>query len=307
MEVHIQRARGLLSLLPGMRGVTNHRPPYVIRTGLKVQATNNLPGEGIVYLQPYNVLTDPYQSLPIPLTGLFSVQISAKMSNASGSDDEDLKRAIALSLGQQDPAQSSPREVIDLESDEEEKDTQKQANATPHASGILGLDRAQMEAERLARKRKATSPAPAPRIAKVEKPSMASDSGNMIHYAGGIVKKTWVKGQPRMGDDITLREVLQPETLRLAVLSSFQWDIEWVFSYLRSDTKKVSSICNTNPLFEDHYLSLETHIGRVFFLSPSSTIPYSCPTSLTFIPILGPGNASKRGRNARTIPQRHRK
>ena len=51
-------------------------------------------------------------------------------------------------------------------------------------------------------------------------------------YAKGVVKKTWARGQPRRGDDITIDEIWQKDQLELAILSSFQWDDEWMMSHL---------------------------------------------------------------------------
>ncbi|KAK3357465.1 tyrosyl-DNA phosphodiesterase-domain-containing protein [Lasiosphaeria hispida] len=49
-----------------------------------------------------------------------------------------------------------------------------------------------------------------------------------LPFPRGVVKRTWAYGQPRLGDDIKIEEVLQKNKLRLAVLSSYQWDYEWV-------------------------------------------------------------------------------
>ena len=49
-------------------------------------------------------------------------------------------------------------------------------------------------------------------------------------YPRGVVKKTWVKGWPRTGNDIKIEEVLQKDQLELAVLSSFQWEEDWLMS-----------------------------------------------------------------------------
>jgi hypothetical protein len=125
---------------------------------------------------------------------------------------------------------------------------------------ILGLDRKKMEEERLARlnKRKAAEPAdilgsrPAqrPRTAALQSPltsnatsgekivlakSEAGGSSTVarssdLPFPRGVVKKTWAFGQPRQGDDIKIEEVLQKDQLKLAVLSSYQWDEEWLLS-----------------------------------------------------------------------------
>ena len=185
----------------------------------------------------------------------------------ASSDDEDVARAIALSLGQPDPANSAAREVISLDSDNEDSQNLNAAKGPVSTNlGILGLDRGKMETERLARKRKATSPVSEDIPERAARPvntvatkamlssgtirssisalnGMAgsgdlqiSGCASQLKYHTGKVFKTWVKGQSRNGD-VTLGEVLQPEALQLAVLSSFQWDVPWLFSHLRPETK----------------------------------------------------------------------
>lgn len=46
------------------------------------------------------------------------------------------------------------------------------------------------------------------------------------------MKKTWAFLNERKGDDIKIEEVLQKSDLELAVLSSFMWDMDWLFSKL---------------------------------------------------------------------------
>ena len=196
-------------------------------------------------------------------------------------DDPDIARAIALSLGEEDPILKAGPEVIDLDAGNEQsifgpktpsqpqssltshKDEAKKSGAygdtndsstnTPSLFGMAGLDRKKMEEERLARKRKATDSAPAssPLPAKTVKASssttsldqaassdVAPSSENFtLQYPHGIVKKTWVAGHARAGDDITLEEVLQAEDLDVALLSSFQWNLQWVLSKLRPETQ----------------------------------------------------------------------
>ena len=116
---------------------------------------------------------------------------------------------------------------------------------------FLGLDRKQMEAERLARlrrKRGSISPPAASRHHKVSPPlkdlnhvvdysagkALANSHGgvsedNSAKYLDGVVKKTAVKGFERSGDDISFSEIIEP-TLQLAVFSSYQWDMPWLFS-----------------------------------------------------------------------------
>ncbi|TVY39670.1 Tyrosyl-DNA phosphodiesterase [Lachnellula subtilissima] len=58
-----------------------------------------------------------------------------------------------------------------------------------------------------------------------------------IQYPDGAIKKTWVYGCPRQGDDIKIEEVFQKKDLELAVLSSFQIDPAWVEAKLDGKTK----------------------------------------------------------------------
>ena len=57
-----------------------------------------------------------------------------------------------------------------------------------------------------------------------------SNHRSSLPFPRGVVRKTWAYGQPRLGDDIKIEEVLQKDRLELAVLSSYQWDEEWLMS-----------------------------------------------------------------------------
>ena len=189
---------------------------------------------------------------------------------ASSEDDEDLKRAIALSL--QDPnANGTGQTVLNAISLDDDSETEiRPARAATPAEvsnqslgpragvGFLGLDRKQMEQERLGRKRKAPSisPPPARKIARGKSgsaPVLAKETtrtspqnttvshaplgakAESLSFPLGTVKKTWAFGYERKADDIKLEEVLQKNTLNLAVLGSFQWDIDWLLAKI--DTK----------------------------------------------------------------------
>ncbi|KAI5928801.1 phospholipase D/nuclease [Camillea tinctor] len=124
-------------------------------------------------------------------------------------------------------------------------------SAPSNSLAALGLDRKKMEEERLARiaKRKAPSSGQETqdrrqRVKLDESPNIASTAattrfGN-LPYPKGVVKKTWAFGYPRQ-DDIKIEEVFQKNDLQLAVLSSFQWDEEWMLSKL--DIKKTKLVC----------------------------------------------------------------
>lgn len=70
--------------------------------------------------------------------------------------------------------------------------------------------------------------------------------GSGVQYPHGVVKQTWAFGFPRSGD-IKIEEVLQKNDLDLAVLSSFQWDQEWILSKLNMARTKLILIAQAVP------------------------------------------------------------
>ncbi|KKY25471.1 putative tyrosyl-dna phosphodiesterase domain protein [Phaeomoniella chlamydospora] len=191
--------------------------------------------------------TPPYQAQHvIDLTSGSSPPTSQPLLDQ---EDEDLKKAIKLSLQESVEPASPSREPH---------------NANPVTYGILGIDRKQMEEERLARlKRKRDGPVSPPstkRPAPSSRPP-ASLSENVIHisqtttpkapnslndtqndsisfpYKEGLVMKTWAFGYPRQRD-VKIEEILQRHSLQAAVLSSFQWDMEWLFRKLDTSRTK---------------------------------------------------------------------
>ena len=211
----------------------------------------------------------------------------------SSEDDEDLKRAIVLSLHDQNsngPGQS----VLDAISLDDDSETENgPARAATHAEvsndylpartglGVLGLDRKQMEQERLGRKRKAPSisPPPARKIASgksgiapvqaKETTKMSLQSSTVIQgtlgakvegssFPLGTVKKTWAFGHQRKADDIKLEEVLEKNTLNLAVLSSFQWDIDWLLAKMDINRTHITLIMQAKDLATQQQYRRET-------------------------------------------------
>lgn len=199
----------------------------------------------------------------------------------NGDEDEDaaLRRAIAMSLGEAvddkpNGGASRHNDVASIQAQEQEKELQNvpatepaPTDSTTSSMAALGLDRKKMEEERLARlrKRKAESisndgntpayhvsepPSQRPRLAiqqtqsghvsapdKKPKPSSAAH----LPYAKGTVLRTYVRGIPR-DRDITIEEVFQKDELELAVLSSFQWDEDWLMTKLNFRKTKVMMI-----------------------------------------------------------------
>lgn len=194
--------------------------------------------------------------------------------DGSDDDDEDLRRAIELSKQDSSHDQSSPRAPLCISDNEEvlkpgasqkpQGSTDEQNTSQP--MGVLGLNRKQMEQERLARlaKRKLednpsidepekkqlkmqTSPKAQMKtdldklsdtISSSTKPQPSRPGASTpspqpsVQFPSGVVKKTWVYSSPRLGDDIKIEEVFQKAGLELAVLSSFMWDMDWLFSKL---------------------------------------------------------------------------
>lgn len=269
--------------------------------------------------------------LILPLVSKPMASIPNRAVDLNGGDDEDeaLRIAIALSLGQnasQAPAQgeeSGKQNSIDLTSEDDDETAsgtsddatesgtdsgehnhsshplaarpiQKSSTTlrnppsavpsmqkpsplvTPSSTSslsIAGLNRKQMEEERLARlqKRKASELEKSPKSVstrpnqrtKFESASLperrtkgadevsvagfsSSSTRAEIPYPRGVIKKTWAYGQPRRGDDIKIEEVFQKDKLQLAVLSSFQWDEEWLLSKIDTSRTKMILIAFAN-------------------------------------------------------------
>ncbi|GAD91435.1 tyrosyl-DNA phosphodiesterase domain protein [Paecilomyces variotii No. 5] len=199
-------------------------------------------------------------------------------SETDDEEDEELRKAIALSMQEGDDIVSThkkePSEKAQNKGNDNATvppavaDEATPSGSDPKPSGIMGIDRKQMEQERLARlaKRKAEGNISPPQISRQNKmakqyteqsvPKLAAAGQRLQHsetgahqkktdnpfpqpssvpsiqFPKGVVKKTWALGYPRDGNDTTIEEVLQKSDLELAVLSSFMWDMEWLFSKL---------------------------------------------------------------------------
>lgn len=224
---------------------------------------------------------------------VLSLNLRYHISSMGDSEsDEDLKRAIALSLQDHDIPSRVPgsnpsgRDIIDLDTEDDAQSNSISAQnqrsqfsaiietttATPSTTALnfLGLNRKVMEQERLARKRRSSiSPPPTRKTIKLTSPQRATDATRRSNhqvsppkqenstvrindvksatpnttadsptFLDGVVKKTWAYGHNR-DDDIRIEEVLQSTDLKLAVLSSFQWDVEWLLSKLKRSTQMI--------------------------------------------------------------------
>jgi hypothetical protein len=190
--------------------------------------------------------------------------------NSGDEDDAALKYAIALSLQTRSPEHndSASSENVTINS----KVQGTSAHRPKPAGIVLGsiiLDRRKMEEERLARvnKRKA-SDSDSVNLPLQRKPKLTSSTPTIqgtpgssndvprtpgtspIPFLCGTVKKTWAFRHERTDDDIKIEEVLQKEKLELAVISSFQWDDDWILSKL--DMSKTRIICVAYAADEAH-------------------------------------------------------
>ncbi|CAH0016539.1 unnamed protein product [Clonostachys rhizophaga] len=162
-------------------------------------------------------------------------------------DEEALRYAIALSLQEHEK-----------ESPEPAKPEESQPDHGSHTAGNFSLrllDRKAMEEarlQRLAAKRprldQETTPDDGDDVVEVPPPKKMKSAGTSTpkaapmsaspstqpassnYFPDGVVKRTWARGHPRASDDIKIEEVFQKEKLELALISSFQWDEEWMLS-----------------------------------------------------------------------------
>lgn len=147
-------------------------------------------------------------------------------------EDEALRYAIALSL-----------------QDQEHQSTADTTEASPSGSkgvsfGSLALDRKKMEEERLqrlAKRRRSNSDGDVVEVPPPKRkiPPELSSAARAVPYPSGTVKRTWARGYPRTSEDIRIEEVLQKDHLQLALLSSFQWDEEWMLSKINLNKTKL--------------------------------------------------------------------
>ncbi|WAO91028.1 Hypothetical protein NCS54_00847800 [Fusarium falciforme] len=167
----------------------------------------------------------------------------------SGSDmdeDEALRYAIALSLQEQENQDQQTSSQVPPASASSASSSRRNGTGSGGASfDLLSLDRKKMEQERLQRlAKRRRSPldeddddvveVPPPKRKTPVEPSRSlprpSPPSSSPPFPGGVVKRTWARGYPRTSEDIKIEEVFQKDRLELAVLSSYQWDDEWLLS-----------------------------------------------------------------------------
>ncbi|GIZ46353.1 hypothetical protein CKM354_000948100 [Cercospora kikuchii] len=85
--------------------------------------------------------------------------------------------------------------------------------------------------------------APLPTSAHRSSNSTSSNGAGSLLYPRGVIKKTWAFGHERNSNDIKIEEVLEPLSVRTAVLSAFQWDVQWVLSKLKTPLNGGTTKC----------------------------------------------------------------
>ncbi|KAJ5778930.1 hypothetical protein N7457_006650 [Penicillium paradoxum] len=197
-----------------------------------------------------------------------------------GNDDEQLQRALAMSMESGENAR--PGNLISAPASLD----------APVSCGVLSsMNRKQMEDERIARnaKRKLEDTAATPSVQPsrklprtepvlIRRPvppldkrpsfpqaepvppsevcrqvssnassvSIRPTSRSVPQWPLGAVKKTAIAGFPRSGNDITIEEVIQRDDLELGVFSSFLWDLEWFFTKINTQSSRILLIMQAN-------------------------------------------------------------
>ncbi|KAL5114007.1 hypothetical protein ACEQ8H_008112 [Pleosporales sp. CAS-2024a] len=195
------------------------------------------------------------KSSPAASTEQAATSATVHLTSDTEDEDDDMRRAIALSLKEASRPSSPSMSLLHTKAysiPRPSADTGTQAAAKslpceqPQISlGIRGMNRKLMEQERLARlgkRKRALSPDQSSKkitgtTAEMIKDTQMSRSSSSIakdpnlQYPTGVIKRTFATKFPRT-DDITIDEVLQADSVDMAVISSFMWDAEWVMKKL---------------------------------------------------------------------------
>lgn len=217
--------------------------------------------------------------------------VTSNEMSISDSEDEDLKRAIAMSLQESSPQVKQPTP------EQQSVSSNSMPPAVSSMASIFG-DRKATEEERLARVKKRERPFSPPAVSR-KAPKLDSDTADLpsgaqlrmfsstvqgdqkqrksavanaangklqesaassqgsqsskanrtatqtgtMRYPRGVVKKTWAFGFQRTDDDIKLEEVLEASTLKTAVLSAFQWNMDWILAKLKTPLQGGKTKC----------------------------------------------------------------
>lgn len=121
-----------------------------------------------------------------------------------------------LRRNQERPRKMVSHEVVDLETD----------------SAPLPWQRKQLK----------TTQGTASQASSMDRPAMVAlappRKHSLLQYPHGTVKKTWAFRHVRE-NDIKIEEALQKDDLTVAILSAFDWDIDWILSKLNTQSTKL--------------------------------------------------------------------
>ncbi|KAM3498335.1 hypothetical protein MY11210_009680 [Beauveria gryllotalpidicola] len=151
-------------------------------------------------------------------------------------EDEDLRRAIQLSLQDQYMMNDAAADAS--------SDAGTSAPANPATFAGLLLNRKEMEEARLhrlgkRRRNSIESSTEEPAMKRLTPQRSERAESSQPRYLQGTVRRTWTQGYTKTSDDITIEEILQKDDLQLALLSSFQWDEEWLLSKLNTSKTRI--------------------------------------------------------------------
>ena len=181
-----------------------------------VSILKTLKAEQRVLTQPFGHLTQQQHQTQ---TGIFGLDRKRMEQERLARSNQKRQRSISpppLRRDQERPKKGAVREVIDLEADSETSPLRNSTLKLPLYNAYRNIfENAQGK------------------TALVQPDKFAS-----LRYPKGAVKKTWAFGHPRE-NDIKIEEVLQKDKLKVAVLSAFDWDIDWVLSKLNTQTTKM--------------------------------------------------------------------
>ncbi|KAI0127492.1 ubiquitin interaction domain-containing protein [Xylariales sp. AK1849] len=211
---------------------------------------------------------------------------------SSDEDDDDLEKPPVYRRKVEENAQ--PDAVKTIPAPPARAPSQPALTGHSGPAGLAGFDRKKMEEERLSRLAKRKAPdseqephgrqnrartGPAPNMVRPETNAWgkgARDSGKLAGvstgsplFPKGVVKKTWASGYPRTGDDIKIEEVLQKDGLELAVLSSYQWDEEWMLSKIDINRTKIVCIAYASSKEQQEEMTKNVPPGAIRFCFPS--------------------------------------
>lgn len=165
----------------------------------------------------------------------------------SDGEDEDLKRAIALSL-EETRSVDFPAKPFEIGPPEPAKPT--------NAIGSMGIDRKQMEQERLARlkRKRGQDPISPPPLRRTKSPPIERSTINILQattetstrkpsnpslqYPNGIVLRTWSSSYPDSPRSISFSSLVDAKNLQSALLSSYIWDFDWLFQQFETQRTK---------------------------------------------------------------------